>query len=184
MPTYLPPVAGVTFAEAYAEACTYADVRVAMLDTLSFAHPLIGTGTELRFVGDGVPLTAVLEAGAPIQPSQSVQFGPCAFSIGDPAQDPEQPTPEMRITLAGITQTAARAIHACALSTSPLWVTHRVYDSTDTSAPAVLPPTRLQVVSAEVTATAVQITARLQDPGNRAFPGATYTRAQYPGLAP
>lgn len=182
MPTYLPPRGGVSLSEAYAEACAIAPVTRVLLDTLSFAHASIGTGTELRFVCDHQDLEATLEAGAPIQPSTAVTFTRCGFSVQLPGEA-DQPQDELRIALTGVSQVAAQALAAAARTTSPVVVRHRIYASDDTSAPAVLPVLTMEVTSAEITDVSVVLTARYRDPANTAFPRITYTREQYPSLS-
>lgn len=183
MATYLPAVGGVTLSQAYAEAAAIAPASRVLLDTLSFAHPTIGAATELRFVADHQDLTATIEAGAPIQAGQAVTFTRCGFSVQKPAEADSEAAPQLRIGLVGISQAVARALDVAVTSGTPVEVTHRVYASDDTTAPAVLPVLRMDVVSAEVTDTAVVFVCQYRDPANTAFPRVTYTRAQYPTLS-
>lgn len=183
MPTYLPARGGVTLSQAYAQAAAIASADRVLLDTLSFSHPTIGAATELRLVGDHQDLEATIEAGAPIQAGQAVTFTRCGFSLQRPPEADTEVSPQLRIGLVGISQEVARALDTAVTSGTPVTVTHRVYASDDTTAPAVLPVLRMDVVSAEVTDTAVVIVCQYRDPANTAFPRVTYTRAQYPTLS-
>lgn len=184
MPDYLPPTNSVTFARAYAEACATADVRVVLLDTLSFEHAsAIGAGTALRYVCDHADLVATIEPGAAVQAGEAVTFSRAAFVVELPTVSDGEASPSLRITVPGVSGVAAAAIREAAQTTQPLYVTHRVYASTDLSGPAVLPVTRMQVVNVPaITDEGVTIEARVADPGNRAYPAYRYTKAEHPGL--
>lgn len=184
MPDYLPPSTGVSFSRAYAEACVTADVRVVLLDTLSLEHSAIGSGTALRYVCDHADLTATLEADAVVQPGESVTFGRASFAVELPPVADSESSPSLRVTVPGISAAAAQAVREAAQTSEPLYITHRVYASTDNSGPAVLPVTRMQVVSVpSITEDALVLEARVADPGNRAYPSYRYTRAEHPGLS-
>lgn len=183
MPTYLPALGGVTLSQAYAEAAAIAPANRVLLDTLSFAHPTIGAATELRFVADHQDLTATIEAGAPIQAGQAVAFTRCGFTLQAPPESDTEAQPQLRIGLVGISNAVAAALDAAVTSDTPVVVTHRVYASDDTTAPAVLPVLRMDMVGVEVTDVAVVIVCQYRDPANTAFPRVTYTRAQYPTLS-
>jgi hypothetical protein len=58
----------------------------------------------------------------------------------------------------------------------------RVYASDDTSAPAMLPPLKLEIPSAEIAGAAARLSASFDDDANEAVPRLTFRRDQYPGL--
>jgi len=176
MPAYLPPVNGVSLSAALAEAAAYATTDRVILDTLTFEHPLLAS--PLRWVNDYANLTATLETGA------QATFERCAFSIKLPEQG-DNVSPSLTVALNGVSSQAADLLEAASRTTTPVLVTHRVYASDDTTAPAVLPVQTLELIEVpRITDVGVSITAAFGDAGNRAFPRKNYNRTEHPGLAP
>ncbi len=183
MPTMRSSVAGVSHSEAYAEAVAYATVKRALIDTLSFAHASIGADTELRFAQSFSDVTATLESSAPINPGQAVTFSRAGFALQLPPVGSNEKSPQITITVVGVSQEFAHAIETMVESDTPLIVTHRVYASDDLTGPHMLPVTRMEVVSARAIDAGVEITAAYADLGNTAYPRNTYKLGEYPGLA-
>jgi hypothetical protein len=174
MPVPLPPVNGVSWSEAAAEAMQYATVDRVLLDCISFEHPSLST--PLHLVADYNPLTATLETGG------TATFNPAALAVKDLEQS-EDGRPVLVLQLSGVGGIAAQLLRAAALSTTPITLVHRVYASDDLTGPARLPVTRLEVSEApSVDAQTVELRAVRGNPIGRGYPAKSYTRAEYPGL--
>lgn len=176
MPAMLPPVNGVAWSVAAAEAMQYAVAERVLLDCISLAHP--GLAQTLHLVADYAPLTATLETGA------TVTFQPAAFGVQDLEQG-ESGRPVLVLRLSGVGGVAAQLLRAAARTTTPIALFHRVYASDDLSGPARLPVTRLEVVEApRVDGQDVELRAQRGNPVGRGYPAKSYTREEYPGLRP
>lgn len=180
MPTYLDPLHGVTLSVALAEAAAIAPVTRVMLHTFELRHAALPA--PIRIVNDHANLLATLEAGAPLNPSTEVEFLACPVRIQRPEESAAAQSPSITLSVDNVSGAVSDAL-ALARGSNDLWeVTERVYASDDTSAPAVLPPLTLTMVTAEITATGASITASFGDPVNVAVPAITFTSTEYPGL--
>lgn len=173
MPTYLPPLHGVSMSQAFAEAAAHANVDLVLLDTFEINHPLLAS--PVRLVANYVPLIAGTEAG-------SFEFAPCAFDIQMPEQSTATPG-KMTITIPGMSSVAAMLLDQASQSDQPPTLTHRVYDAADPTAPATTTPIALDITAAKVTETQVELTCGVPSSPNRPFPRLTYKRAEYRGLS-
>jgi hypothetical protein len=174
MPAYLPPVTGVSYSTAMAEAVAHAPTGRAMLDTLTFSHSALGS--PLRYVADYADLSANLEDG-----SLSI-FSRSGFSVKLP-EIGESASPTITATINGVSSAAGDMVGIASQGTEPVIMEHRLYASDDLSGPAVLPVLKMELISVpSITSTSLTLTAQFGDSGNRAFPRVTYNRTQYPGL--
>lgn len=176
MPTHLPPVNGVSWSEAAAEAMHYARGDRVLLDTVSFEHPELAI--PLYLVADYTPFEATLESGIP------VTFNPAAIAVQDLSQDADG-VPVLTLRITGVSGEAAALLRTIARRTHPLTLVHRVYASDEPEGPAKLPVTRLDVVEVPaVTEDAVELRASRRNPIGRGYPAKSYTREEHPGLVP
>lgn len=186
MPTYLDPLQGVSLSEAAAEAAAIAPVQRAMLDTLEFRRSTIvdgeGDPAAIRLVNDKQDLTATLEEDAALNAGEAVLFTRCAMRPKRPAENGEASSPTFELEIDGVSSLAIGLFRQNLDSMEPVLMTYRRYASDDTSGPAELPVLTMEVTAGVVADTVLRITASFGDPINEAFPGKTYTRAEYPTL--
>lgn len=187
MATYLDPLQGVSLSEAAAEAIAVAPIGRAMLDTLEFWRSTFvdenGNPGAARVVCDKQDLLATLEADALVDGGAEVQFRAVGLRVVKPAENESAQSPTFEIELDGVSLHLIELLDEDLTSGEPVIMTHRVYASDDTTAPAVLPVLRMEVLSAVCTEGSARITCAFGDPINAGFPRVAYTRLQYPGLA-
>lgn len=167
---------GVTLATAYLEAIQRADR--AMLDALELNHPLVG---RIWFVNDYQSFFATLEPDAPDGAIQ-VEFLPCPMRIKPPEESDSASTPDISIEVDNISGMISDALKITRGSLVPWILTNRKYASDDTSAPAQLPPTQVELRSVQLDSTSARLVCNFGDAGNVGVPGLTYNRVDYPGL--
>lgn len=187
MATYLDPLQGVSLSEAAAEAAAIAPIARAMLDTLEFYRSTFvdenGNPGAARVVCDKQDLLATLEDDATVDGSEEVLFRAVGLRVTKPAENESGQAPTFQIELDGVSLHLIELLDQDLDSGEPVVMTHRVYASDDTSAPAVLPVLRMQVLSAVCDEGTARITCAFGDPINAGFPRVGYTRLQHPGLA-
>lgn len=166
--------------EAIKEAYALAPTGVVILNTLEFRHPAFTQ--PIRCVLDYQNLTATLEADAPVDAGQAVEFVAYAFDMTLPPVD-ESARPEILIVIDNVSREITDQLDAAAELPDKIELTYRPYLSTDTSAPQMDPP--LHLVVTEVDADNARITARgtFGDYSNKRFPAEDYSTARFPGLA-
>lgn len=180
---YRPPLHGISASEAWAEAAAHASADVAVIETLSIAHPAIGADTELYIVNAYTPLLAGLEQDATINGGQTVTFTPSAFALTPPVEAADDAQPTLKLSIVGVSEAVAQALRATRGSLNPVVITLREYVSNELGAPARVPPLRMELVDVDINDSLVEITAQARDPGNVAYPAKTITLADYPGLS-
>lgn len=167
---------GVTFEDAYTEAAAVAYAGRVMLDCFALEHPLMPD--VLYFVNDLQSFTGTLPTE-----SHPVTFEACPIRIGKPEESDQASTPEIRLEVDNISGAIGDALDAIRGSVEPWVLTNYLFASDDASAPAVWPPTVMEVTSVaydEVTGT---LSGSFGDPGNFAIPRLTFKRESYPGLS-
>ena len=187
MPTFTPPVNGVSFSAAYAEAIAVAPITRVMLPTYelrhpSFIDPATGLLYAIRIVNDHADLTATLEATAPVNPSTAVMFTALPVEISGPDESDSGTAPSITFTIDGVSQLLVQQLDYALAGLVPVTVTERIYASDDLSGPAVTPVVTMTLRDVLITDTRVTAKAVFYDPSNRGFPKQEYTTAQYPGL--
>lgn len=181
IPTYLPPVQGVSLSVAEAEAAAIAPARRAMLDALEFMHP---TWSEpARVVNDKASLSATLEATAPYNPGATVVWQPIPVRAVWPSESDSGSAPQFQLEVDGVSAYLMGLLDRALGSLVPITMIARRYASDDTSGPARLPVLVMELTEVKVTETRVTATCVYGDPTNNRFPAAAYTRALYPGLS-
>jgi hypothetical protein len=171
------PDAALTAAikEAYASA----PASEVIYHTLELRHPSFTQ--PLRVVRDIRPITARLEASAPINPLAWVEFQPYAFDFSLPEVSTTG-LPEITITIDNVSTEIVAYMDAAANSADMIEVTYRPYLASDLSAPQMDPPLTLTI--REASADVFRITARAAyvDLSSRSFPRELYTSERFPGL--
>ena len=187
MPTFTPPVNGVSFSAAYAEAIAVAPITRAMLPTYELRHPaFIDPATGLlyavRVVNDHADLVAMLEATAPVNANAYVTFTALPIEISGPDESDSGQAPAITFAIDGVSQLLVQQLDYALATLVPVTVTERIYASDDLSGPAVTPVVTMTLREVVVTDTRVTAKAVFYDPSSRGFPRQEYTNAQYPGI--
>lgn len=180
MPTMRPPRKGVTMSQALAAAYASAPETEIILETFEFRHPLFDA--PIRIVNDHESLTATLEASAPANASEEVEFQPCYFSLKRGAESDSGRAPELAITIGNVSQILVPYVERLRGSRVAVECTYRPYLVSDLSGPHIDPPITLTVKTISADMTAVTIRAGFQMLTNKRFPGVEYTAKNFPGL--
>ncbi len=187
MPTYIAPVNGVSFSNAYAEAITVSLTGRVMLPTYELRHPsfvdALGALYAIRIVNDHADLTAQLEASAPVNPSTYVTFSALPVEVSGPDESDSGQTPAITFAIDGVSQLLVQQLDYALATLIPVTVTERIYASDDLTGPAVTPVLTMTMREVVVTDTRVTAKAVFYDPSNRGFPRQEYTADLYPGLS-
>lgn len=174
-----------TLSLALREAYASAPSDVVILHTLELRHPSFidddGQAMAIRVVRDNQNLTARMEATAPLNAGEMVEFIAMGFDLELPPVD-TAPVPEISITLDNVSREIVTHLDRAAESQDKIEITYRPYLSDDLEGPQMDPPFTL--VLTEVSADASRVTgkARMLDVGNKAFPSETYNALRFAGL--
>lgn len=170
---------------AIAEAYASAPSDVVLLETIELRHADFVDAndqpTALRFVNDFADLSATLEATAPMNPGEAVTFTRCAFEAVLPDVNNSGAT-ELKLRVCNATREILRYARLAAKSQAKLYVTYRMYLSTDTTQPHTKPFTLVGSAVETPDASTVQLTCSLTNLSNKKFPGDNYTAERFPGL--
>jgi hypothetical protein len=186
MPTYLEPFHGVTQSEALALAATAAPVNIVELLTYEMWHPSMEV--PVRIVSDSQTLLATLEADAPRNPGEEVEFLPARVSLQRATESDRTSAAQVALAIDNVSELITDQLRAARLSEDPavrdaLWqVIERVYTNEDTSAPHKLPPLRVTLRSVVTNGATSTFTAAFRDSTNLSVPAITFTPEAYPGL--
>lgn len=175
-----------TITEALAEVYASNPQDNFVLNTMEIRHPSFvddsGNATAIRVVADYDALDARLEADAPLNPGQVVQFDAMAFGFKLPAMQEGQ-APELQITLDGVSGEVVAHLENAVTMTADIEVTFRRFLAANPEAgPQDGRPITLYASVAKATLTRVTMTANLTDIHNKAFPSLTYLPSIFPGL--
>lgn len=175
----MPTNHGVTFTQAYVEAAMINRASSANLDALELYHPLVG---RMRFVDDNQSLFATLEPGAPDGGGTEIEWLPKPFRLKPPDESDAADNPDWSIEVDNMSGAISAALKTTRGSLVPWVLTARVYTTEDTSGPAQLPATVVELRSVATNEKSVQMVFNYGDPGNVGIPALTFKRALYPGL--
>jgi hypothetical protein len=181
MPTYLPPRAGVSISEDAAQNYASATVGDPVLLTLELIHPAFTQ--PARVVNDLRNLTATLEAGAPYNAGAAVEFIGVPFRYTKPEQSDSGAPAAVPVEIDNVSRALTELLMLARESMEPVEVIEREYLPSDTSAPHVLPPTRLELTNIVITPETVSAQLGFGNLTNRKFPPRIYTAEDFPGLA-
>lgn len=186
MPTFRPPLGGVSYSEALAAAYAVATEEVVLLDTLEFLHPLFVDSEDLnisvRVVNSLHPLTATLEATAPMNPGETVTFQPVNFSLTRPKETASGQVSELELRVDNVSRILVPYLDMIRESREGVVAIWRPYASTDLTAPHISPVLSLTLRSISADMTSMVARAGVTDLTNRRFPAAEYTVLKYPWL--
>ncbi len=173
--------------DALAEAAALAPSDEIIWHTLEVRHPDFedenGDRASLLLVADTEPLTAPLEADAPVYPGEWRSFIPLAFNF---ALTPIEAgtTPEIEISIDGVTRSLIYYLDLAMASAVPLVVAYRPYlDTAIADGPQMDPVLTFEVSDVTVGLTNVTMRARTGIDLRGAFPRRIYTITEFPGLA-
>lgn len=180
-----------TLSQAIREAYASAPAGEIIHHTLEFRHPSFlddeGAPTAIRVVrgfsirDDMVALTARLEASAPLNAGEMVDWVGIAFDLDLPPVEPI-PSPELVLTMDNVGREISDALEAAATSQYKIEVTYRPYLSTDLDGPQMDPPMTLTLTVGKADPLRVTGRARMLNIGNKAFPSIVYTAKNFPRL--
>ena len=170
----------VTLSEALKEAYASAPNNVVVINTLEIRHPAFTA--PIRVVSDFAPVTAKLEAGAPVDGGQMVEFQPFAFELTMP-EVTEKGVPELGLKIDNVSREILQNIELAISLPQKLELTYRAFLSNDLAAgPHNDPPLHLTIISIEGDAMSITAKASIADFINRKFPGEEYDESKFPGL--
>ena len=181
MPSYLPPLRGVTLSEAEAEAAATAPIDRVMLDCMEFWHPAFTEAA--RVVNDKRDFTGTLEATAPRNAGETVTWKAVGVTVVWPSETDDAAAPRAQLQVDGVSSVLTEQLDLASDTLDPVTLILRRYASDDPSGPSRLPVLTLELSDVTVTEQRVTATCIYGDPASRRFPARAYTRARYPGLA-
>jgi len=173
---------GVTLSAALQEAAASAPIGRAMLYAYELNHETLDE--PIRFVNDKADLLATLEADAPHNAGEEVEFVSCPLQADRPEESDSAASPTVSLSRPDVAGILKAALDAALDSLVPWTLIERVYASDDTSTPAKLPPLTFELSSADIAGAAGKLTAAFDDDANEAVPRITFKRTEYPGLMP
>lgn len=186
MPAYLPPRRGISHSTAIAEARSFARVDRPELLTLAFYHSAFvddfGEPMALYVVNDFEPLTATIEAGAPLDAGQAVTFEPVPMRVVFPEESDENRSPGATLEVGNALRALSPQLRAAAGTMEPVRLIARTYLPHDTSAPHEMPPLSLEMTGAESDGVNIAFGASYGDVANFPFPAVAYTAEGFPAL--
>lgn len=171
--------------EALAEAYASAPIDDIPLDTIEMHHPAFkdefGNPTAIRVVRANEPWMLTLEASAPLNPGEEVEFLPVPFDFTPPGFSENQ-VPSLTFSISNVSRLVTQYLEQAIAQTSPITLYYRNYLASDTSAPQINPVIVMTLKAAESGTMQVTGTASLSDVHNWPFPAEKYTPDRFPGL--
>jgi hypothetical protein len=169
-----------TLTEAIEEAYATAPAGQVILHTLEFRHPAF---TEpLRVVHDQKDFVGRLEATAPLNPNEDVNFVAFAFDFVPPDVESTGTIPEVVIAIDNVSRDILGYMDLAANSADLIEMTYRPYLSDDPSEPQMNPPLTLTVRTVEADIFRITARASFGDFINKAFPSQLYDATRFPAL--
>lgn len=169
-----------TLKQAVREAYASAPAGVVALATLEMRHPAFTQ--PLRAVKDNKDWQFRLEASAPVDAGQLVQFQQLNFDIEHPEMS-SVGVADLQIAIDNVDPAISLQVMAASKSTEPVVCTLRVYLSTDPSGPQNDPPIHFTLRQVSVDVYKVSGVCDLGDFKNRPTPYDVYSIDTHPGLA-
>lgn len=176
MPTPLPASLGISHSEAIAEAYASATAGDPVLVALEISHPL--WDEPVRVVNDFRNLTATLEATAPYNAGEAVEFTAVPFryiKMEQTADLANSGAPAaVGIEIDNVSRHITELLILARTTLVPVTVIEREYLPSDTSAPHVLPVTVLTMSDISVTVDTARGKLSFGNLTNRKFPTRVY----------
>lgn len=176
MAAFSNPIQGVSMSLALREAATYAPIERVVLATYEFIHSTFAS--RALVVCNYEDITAKDEAGVTVTYVAIGGLRTSGFEESDQAA-----TPTLKLELDGVSGQLISALDLALTTLEPVYVIERIYVSDDLSTPALLPPAKAVVRSADVSEVRVSLEVGFGDPANQPFPRKVFTRKEHPGLA-
>jgi len=155
------------------------------LDTLEFHHPSFvdetGQRTAIRVIYDTETWSLKLEASAPLNGGEYVDFLPVPFSFTQPGYAEDQ-VPTMTFSISNVSRLVTQYLELAIGQTTPIKMIYRPYLQSDTSMPQMDPVITMTLTAAVASTMQVTGTATLSDVHNWPFPSQKYTPERFPGL--
>lgn len=170
-----------TLSQAIKEAYASCPVSSIIYHTLEIYHPSFTV--PIRVVRDTVNLTASLEASAPRDAGQAVDFIGYQFDI-TPPEISTSGVPQCTVEIDNVSREILAQIEAAVASGSLdlITMTYRAYLSDDLSGPENDPPLTLTISDITATVFRISATAGFANLANKRFPSVDYTAEVFPGL--
>lgn len=137
----------------------------------------------IRLVQGWEAITATLEATAPENAGEAVEFSPLYFEFDLPPVRAEE-VPYMEVQIRDASRLIVEPLEAAQADPSPIRMIYRPYLSSDFTTPQMSPPLDLYFERIGVSTSESTVTghATFDDFRNRAFPAKNYTPGEFPGL--
>lgn len=180
-----PPRRGVSYSEALARAYAVAPEEEIVLDTIELLHPAFiqdGVIVAVRVVNDHSPLSAFLEADAPLNGGEEVEFKNCYFQFRRPAESESASLPEVELQVDNVARVLIPYLDQAKESRVPITLIWRPYLVSDLSGPHMNPPLTLTLRGVGGDMNSLTGRAGFSDLTNRRFPASEYTSKKFPGL--
>lgn len=171
-----------TLSDAVSEAFAVAPRNRVVWQTVELRH--VAFEVPVRVVTGrrrGQPLTATLEAGAPINGGEAVTFEPFAFRFIPPGVDDNGHATTAKAVLDGVSGSLIEKLDLTLQTDKPIEVTFRTFRDDETAAPGQV-ISGLFMTNVEVTATAATADLRYKDTVSQGFPLGVYSKALFPAL--
>lgn len=165
--------------EAIKEAYASAGSDSVILETLEFRHPSFLA--PIRVVNDHANLTAALEAGAPLNGGEAVEFLRFAFRFTRP-EVTNLGSAEVDIEIDNADSSIIAYLDVAAQTDQLIEGSYRLYLSGDLSAPQNDPPLSFVLNDVEATVFYVRGRASFGDFSNYRFPTQVYDQERFVGL--
>lgn len=177
--------------KAIEEAYASAPVDSVILATIELRHSAFvdgnGDPAPIRVIADYRDWTGRLEATAPLNAGEFVNFTAYAFEVTFPSVE-DGAQPELEIKIDNVSQEIIKQIDLAAVSSEKVELTARLFLTSDVdingyfNGPQNDPPIHLSINYIKADIFQVLAKASFDDISNKAFPGEDYTAATFPGL--
>lgn len=172
-----------TLSQAIKEAYAACPADSIIHHTLEIHHPSFTT--PIRVVRDNnlTPLTATLEATAPRDAGQAVNFVGYQFDL-TPPEVSTTGVPQCTVEIDNVSREILQQIELAVAGGSPDLITiiYRSFLSDDLTGPQNDPPLTLTVSDITANVFRIQATAGFPNLANKRFPSQDYTSERFPGL--
>lgn len=182
MPIYNSPRSGVSYSQDFLRAAAIAPTDEAMLETFEIWHPSLAE--PLYLVSNSDDFVGIKEADAERDGGLSVTYIAAPIVFTPPEENDSAAAPESSLTFSNISDIVAGALRTARGSLDPWIIIERLYNSTDNTGPAQLPPLSLLIENVSISGQEVTLTLGYGDPADVSVPVIKFRRVEYPTLQP
>lgn len=168
-----------TLSQAIREAYASAPVDTVIYHTLEIRHPAFSE--PIRVVRDIADLSATLEADAPLNGGEEVDFLGFRFDLLPPEMTASG-SPQCVIEIDNVSREILANIELAMATADLIEVTYRAFLSSDLGGPQNDPPLTLTIYTISANPMRIRAVAGFNDLNNKKFPGAEYDADSFPGL--